>query len=186
MRTLGRILLVALCLSTLSVAATPAIKADELLAHIKFLASDALKGRGGGSPELELAAEYVARQFKAAGLRPGGTSQDWFQPFGLQAGLEVGAGNALVFKTGSRATRLTLGESYYPLAAPVNDTPTQPSTTLDGVPRVFAGYGISAAHLNYDDYAGVDVSGKAVLIFSHEPQENDRSSRLNGNQAIPE
>ena len=51
---------------------------------------------------------------------------------------------------------------------------------LKGVPVVFAGYGISAPEFDYDDYAGLDVAGKAVLIFSHEPQENVRDSRLNG------
>jgi hypothetical protein len=186
MRNAGRILVLSLCLSTLSAAATPAIKPDELLAHIKFLASDDLKGRGDGSPELERAAEYIAGQFKAAGLRPGVMGTQWFQPFELQAGLDVGPGNALVFKSGSRATRLALADAYYPLAAPANDTAGQPSTDLNDVPLVFAGYGLSVPRLNYDDYAGIDVSGKAVLILSHEPQEADRSSRLNGNQAIPE
>ena len=49
-----------------------------------------------------------------------------------------------------------------------------------GVPLVFAGYGIAASNPQYDDYAGIDVRGKAVVIFSHEPQENLRTSRLNG------
>ena len=45
---------------------------------------------------------------------------------------------------------------------------------------MFAGYGISAAALRYDDYADIDASGKAVLIFTHEPQENDPASRFDG------
>src|SRR3954468_23440635 len=111
LRTLGVVAL----LSTLLDGATPQIRPSELLDHIKFLASDDLKGRGDGSPELERAAEYIAQQFKAAGLRPGGTNQDWFQPFELQAGLDVGPQNALAITNGSRTVPLTLGMSYYPL-----------------------------------------------------------------------
>ena len=51
---------------------------------------------------------------------------------------------------------------------------------------MFAGYGISAPSSNYDDYAGLDVKGKAVLIFSHEPQENQSDSRLNGARPLRE
>ena len=54
------------------------------------------------------------------------------------------------------------------------------------MPLVFAGYGLSVPSLGYDDYAGVDVNGKAVLIFSHEPQEHDPNSRLNGTRAVPQ
>ncbi len=181
-----RLAAVALLLSTVAVAATPPIKPEELLAHIKLLAADDMKGRASGGPELERAADYIAAQFKAAGLRPAGTSREWFQPFELQAGLEVGAGNTLTIKGGSRSASLTLGMSYYPLAAPANNSPADASTRLEDVPLVFAGYGITAPGLGYDDYAGIDVSGKAVIIMSHEPQETDRSSRFNGNQAVPE
>jgi hypothetical protein len=167
-------------------AATPPIQPEALLGHIKFLASDDLLGRGNGSAGLERAADYIAAQFKAAGLRPGGPSGDWFQPFELTAGLSVGEGNSLVVRAGAQSVRLSLGESYYPLAAtPADGTPAA-SIDLKGVPLVFAGYGISAPALNYDDYAGLDVAGAAVLIFSHEPQENRRDSRLNGAQPLRE
>ena len=171
-------LLVALALlTTAGSAATPAIPANAVLEHIKFLASDDLKGRGDGSPELERAADYIAQQFKAAGLRPGVNDREWFQPFELVAGLSVGQGNDLVVQArGSRPVHFVLGSSYYPLSATPNDSPSVASTALDDMPLVFAGYGISAPSFNYDDYAGLDVSGKAVLIFSHEPQETRRDS----------
>ncbi len=181
-------LVVALALlTTLGRAATPVIPADVLLEHIKVLSSDEMKGRSNGDPELERAADYIAQEFKAAGLRPGVKERDWFQPFELVAGLSVGAGNALVVQArGSRPVHLVLGTSYYPLSATPNDSPSVPSMALDDMPLVFAGYGIAARALNYDDYAGLDVSGKAVLIFSHEPQETRRDSRLNGSQPIRE
>ena len=173
-------------LATISSAATR-IPANTVLDHIKVLASDEMKGRGDGGPELERAAEYIAQQFKAAGLRPGVKERDWFQSFELVAGLAVGQGNELVFQArGSSPVRLVLGSSYYPISTTPNDSPSVPSTALDDMPVVFAGYGISAPAFNYDDYAGLDVSGKAVLIFSHEPQETRRDSRLNGAQPIRE
>ena len=146
-------------------AATPPIPPQAILEHIKFLASDELQGRGNGTDELERAADYIAAQFKAAGLRPGGQDGGWFQPFGLTAGLNIDEGNSLVIRAGTESVRLTLGESYYPLAAtPISGT-QQPSVDLKGVPVVFAGYGLSAPTAGYDDYAGLDVKGKAVLIL---------------------
>ena len=109
---------------------------------------------------------------------------DWFQPFELDAGLTVGKGNALEIVAGGRAVRLSLGTGYYPLAATPNDDATVPSHDLDALALVFAGYGISAPSSKYDDYAGLDVMDKAVLIFSHEPQEARPDSRLNGAQPV--
>jgi hypothetical protein len=164
---------------------TTAIQPDALLAHIRFLASDEMKGRASGSPELERAADYIADQFKAAGLRPG-INNDWFQRFELIAGLTRGDGNGVIVRSGKQTIELSLGESYFPLAATPTESPTVASADLRSVPLVFAGYGITAPSYQYDDYAGVNVTGKAVLIFSHEPQENQRESRLNGNQPIRE
>lgn len=185
-RFLRPTVLLALLAGTVAAAAPP-IQPEALLGHIKFLASDDLQGRGNGSAGLEQAADYIAAQFKAAGLRPGGRNGDWFQPFELDAGLSVGEGNSLVVRAGgAQSARLSLGESYYPLAASLPDGTSSASVDLEGLPLVFAGYGISAPALNYDDYTGLDVAGKAVLIFSHEPQENLRDSRLNGAQPLRE
>lgn len=182
MRQLLRAVLLLAFVGGAAGAITPPIESERLLGHIKFLAADDLQGRGNGSEGLERAADYIAAQFKGVGLRPGVRNSDWFQPFELTAGLTIGHRNALLVETQARSVRLSLGESYYPLAATPNDAPV----VLDDVPVVFAGYGISAPAVNYDDYAGLDVTGKAVLIFSHEPQENRRDSRLNGAQPLRE
>jgi peptidase M28-like protein/PA domain-containing protein len=163
-------------------AATPPIDPDRILAHIKFLASDDLQGRANGSPGLEKAGDYIAAAFKEAGLRPAGQDGDWFQPFELIAGVTAGDDNALVIRARGQSMRFSLGESYFPIAA----TPAQGITTLKDVPLVFAGYGISAPAFEYDDYEGVDVKGKAVLVFSHEPQERRADSRLNGTRPLRE
>jgi hypothetical protein len=163
-------------------AVTPPIPSDAILEHIKFLASDELRGRGNGAEGLERAADYIAAEFKEAGLQPGGDRSSWFQPFELTIGVTVGNGNALVIRGAKQSVTLSLGASYLPIAA----TPDDDAVDIRGLPVVFAGYGISAPAFKYDDYEGLDVTGKAVLIFSHEPQENRADSRLNGNRPLRE
>jgi hypothetical protein len=158
----------------------PAIQADALLAHVKFLSSDDLEGRGNGTKGLERAGDYIAAQFKSAGLQPGGKDGTWFQPFELVTGLTVGKDNGLTLRGGAESVSFALGQTYFPLSATANESVEAASTEIAHVPVVFAGYGISAPYLNYDDYAGVDVSGKAVVIFTHEPQEHDEKSRFDG------
>jgi hypothetical protein len=167
-------------------AATPEIRPDDVLEHIKYLASDELQGRGNGTEGLERAADYIAQQLRESGLQAGAAGGDWFQRFELQAGLVVGRDNTLEIAAAGRTVRLALGSAYYPLAATPNDDRQRPSLDVADVPLVFAGYGVSAPAFDYDDYAGIDVSGKAVLIFSHEPQENRRESRLNGARPLRE
>ncbi len=142
------LLAVFLLVSTLG-AATPPIDADRLLGHIKFLASDDLRGRAAGSPELERAGDYIARQFTDMGLRPGGDDGTWFQPFQLVAGVTPGAGNSLVIGDASKSVRLTLGSNYYPLSTVPNESPDVPSDREEKLPLVFAGYGLSASAVNY-------------------------------------
>src|SRR5215212_8357146 len=95
-----RFLLAAALTVATTVAAGPSaeIEPDALLKHIKFLAADDMKGRANGSPELERAGEYIAQQFKAAGLQPGGRDGNWFQPFEINAGLIIGHDNGLKFE----------------------------------------------------------------------------------------
>jgi len=175
-----------LALAGVAAAAPADIPPTALLDHIKFLASDELRGRADGSAELERAADYIADRFKAAGLRPGGDKGTWFQPFELVAGLTVGEGNELSIAQGNRTIRFTLGTNYYPLATPAGAPSTAPSVSLESVPLVFAGYGLVVPSIGYDDYRRVDVDGKAVVIFSHEPQERLSGSPMNGARPVME
>jgi hypothetical protein len=179
-----RVILALLFLAASLRAATPPVDADRLLDHIRFLASDDMKGRASGSPELERAADYIAQQFKDIGLAPGGDDGSWFEPFELTAGVNVGNGNSLVISDRARSVRLTLGSTYYPLSTVPNESTAVPSEKEEKLPVVFAGYGLAAPEQRYDDYDGVDISGKAVLIFTHEPQENNPTSPLNGNRPM--
>jgi len=174
------VLSIGLCLA---IAAAPPAEPGAVLAHVKFLSSDEMKGRASGSPELERAADYVAGQFEKAGLQPGWNGT-WSQPFELVAGLTVGE-NTFRLQGAGADVSLTLAD-YYPLGTAPNDDPNTPSVRLDRVPVVFAGYGLTAPSASYDDYAKIDVRDKAVLIFSHEPQEANRSSPLNGTRPMRE
>jgi hypothetical protein len=149
------------------------------LDHIKYLASDDLEGRGDGAPGLEKAADYIATNFRTGGLEPSGDNGTFFQSFELVAGLSIQPGNLVTFSTSRRATSLQIGRDYELLSTSSDPRSESP------LPIVFAGYGISATALGYDDYAGVDAAGKAVLVFTHEPQENDPKSRFDGQTNTP-
>jgi peptidase M28-like protein/PDZ domain-containing protein len=149
------------------------------LEHIKYLASDDLEGRGDGMPGLEKAADYIGKSFSASGLEPAGDNGTFFQKFELVAGLAVQPGNAVTLTTPRRSVSLQIGRDYDLLSTSSDQSPASP------LPVVFAGYGITATPLGYDDYADIDAGGKAVLIFTHEPQENDPKSRFDGQTNTP-
>lgn len=160
-------------LLTLAVAGRAAeFSPDAYLQHVKYLASDELKGRGTGEKGLEKAADYIAKQFKAAGLKPAG-GNGYFQWFDVTVRAEMGSGNKLSYKLDSKTESLKRGEDFLPF--------NFSSTAKAGdCPVVFVGYGITAKEYNYDDYAGVDVKDKCVLMLRYEPQEFDDKSVFSG------
>ncbi len=137
----------------------------------QFLSSDELEGRGLGSPGIGRAAEFVRDEFRAAGLDLSLGEKEGFQVFPFAATSKLGAENRLEL-VAAESTLLVLGKDYTPLAL-------SGSGEVD-LPLVFVGYGISAADLKYDDYAGVDVQGKAVIVLRHEPQQANPHSQFNG------
>jgi hypothetical protein len=175
-----RLILVFLLGAALGADGPPVIKPGALLAHVKFLSADELEGRGNGTKGLDRAASYIAEQFEAAGLRPGGAGGSWFQPFELVTGLTVGRTNALTIAAQGKTTTFALGETYFPLSTSELSASSASPLAVRSAALVFAGYGIAAPSLKYDDYAGLDVTGRAVLVFTHEPQENDEGSRFDG------
>jgi hypothetical protein len=145
------------------------------LEHVKFLASDDLEGRGNGSRGLESAAEYIATRFREAGLEPIGDAGTYFQRFEMTTGLSVEPGNSVTLHSGRTEVSFDVGRDYE-----IVSTSGVQVSSEETFPVVFAGYGISAPALHYDDYSSIDASGKAVLIFTHEPQENDARSVFEG------
>jgi hypothetical protein len=150
---------------------TNALSVPHYFKHVYYLASDALKGRGNGTPELQTASEYIANQFRVLGLKPAGDNDTYFQDFQITTGTEYGRGNELELIE-ANDEKLRIDEDYEPLSFSMKGK-------AEG-PVVFAGYGITAPALHWDDYAGLDVTGKIVLVFRHEPQELDPNSRFDG------
>ena len=155
----------------LAIAATPAVDPTLYLDDVKFLASPELRGRATGSPELEKAAAFLAAKYREFGLKPA-TGSSYYQDFPVTLSGKLGPNNSFVFHLGAEHGSLRLGEDY---------TPVQFSSSARAdVAVVFAGYGITAPEYHYDDYAGIDVKGKLVLILRHEPQEADEHSVFAG------
>ncbi|MGE0460376.1 MAG: M20/M25/M40 family metallo-hydrolase [Vicinamibacterales bacterium] len=158
--------------------------ASTYLSHVRYLSSDQFNGRGNGTPDLERAADYIAAQFRAAGLAGGAGPESFDQAFDTEVQIEPPSTAALLLDAGGTTHTFGLGVDYYPLST-LDRLPGAPPPTFDDVPLVFAGYGISAPGLGYDDYAGIDVRGAAVLVLTHEPQENDERSIFDGRNLTP-
>ena len=168
--------LIAFSLGGVSTGADPRrVDPKAYIEHVKFLASDNLEGRGNGSPGLETAADYIAARFRDAGLEPAGDNGTFFQRFEMTTGLSVEPGNVFTLQAGRSSIPFDIGRDYE-----IVSTSRDQSSQGDTLPLVFAGYGISAPGQRYDDYAGIDATDKAVLIFTHEPQENDARSAFEG------
>jgi len=149
--------------------ALEAIRASDIRQHINFLASDSLKGRNTPSPELDRAAEYIAAEFKRYGLKP--VNGSYFNPFNVSQ-VQLGKENALIVTTTGREVAYIIKSDFMPF-----DMTASKDATAS---LVFAGYGITAPEYGYDDYAGLDVKGKIVLVMRHEPGERDPASPFNG------
>jgi len=158
-------------LAAIALAAPPLIESQNYLADVSYLASPALKGRYTGSPELETAAAYITNQFKAFGLKPA-DGKNYEQPFTVTINAHLGTDNHLRVDDGGKKSELVSGRDYVPFSF------SSSGKLSAGV--VFAGYGITANDLHYDDYAGLDVKDKIVMILRDEPQEFDEKSVFDG------
>ncbi|MBX3733662.1 MAG: M20/M25/M40 family metallo-hydrolase [Verrucomicrobiae bacterium] len=132
-------------------------------AHIEFLAHDLLEGRGTGTPGHEIAARYVAAQFAQWGLRPAGDSNTWFQTVPLMESRVVPDSATFELRVGDTVEALTIQLDYLP--SPRFDA-TESRVTA---PLVFAGFGVRAPELQYDDFAGLDLRGAIAVILAKAP-----------------
>ena len=146
----------------------------ELRHDLTYVASDKLAGRLSLQPGDDLAIQWIAEQFAKAGLKPVVRGADgkpgWLQSFEL-----------VEYRPDRAATEVTLMRGGKPIvyrAPAANGAFKHPVDVT--APVVFAGFGITAPELGYDDYKGLDAKGKIVLVFDHEPQEDDSSSIFNG------
>jgi Peptidase family M28/PDZ domain/PA domain len=157
--------------SWLAFSVTATIDPKLYLDEVKYLASPELKGRATGSPELEKAAAFIAGKLRSFGIKPA-DGKHYYQPFEFTTAARPGKHNRLRFTEGGHTTRLKLHKDFLPLHF-------SPSARVAGS-VVFVGYGITAPELHYDDYAGVDVKGKLVLVLRHEPKGSREQGEFGG------
>jgi Zn-dependent M28 family amino/carboxypeptidase len=143
------------------------IDAHRIAEHVRFLANDLLEGRGTGTRGGDIAANYIASQFALYGLKPAGDNGSYLQKVefvgvktlpGTSASLQPAQGTSLDLK---------LAEDY------VAGNQTQTDSVDIDAPIVFVGYGIEAPEYNWNDFKGVDVRGKVVLVIVNEPPSKD-------------
>ncbi|OGX85680.1 peptidase M28 [Hymenobacter glacialis] len=145
------------------VAALAQVQPTAIKAHIAYLADDKLQGRQAGTPGYQMAVDYVTKQLKNLGVQPAGDAGTYLQKVRLRkAFLQPGATFAITGAQG--AMPLTAGQDYV-----VYPGPELPATSVQNAPLAFAGFGISAPELGYDDYAGLDVKGKVVVVVRGAP-----------------
>src|ERR1043166_3945210 len=174
-RHLPRLLLLLLSACAAESAAAPGIdriQAAALQADLHFLAADGMRGRLVGTPEDALAAEYIKSRFERLRLSPVSPDGSFFQPFDLMT-FSRGAENRMaIHETGGEPRPLAHDRDFFPLNFSA-------SAGARGA-MVYAGFGIAAPKLSYDDYQGQDLHGKIVLVLEHEPGERDPGSRFDG------
>lgn len=158
-KTLAAALLIS-ALAAASGAAQERTRAAALRAHTGFLASDLLEGRDTGTRGFDLAAAYVEAQLLAAGLQPAG-AEGWRQLLTIRRRTLESAQVRYIAPRGERV--LTNGED---VAVDASPNATEESLDLE---MVFVGWGIDAPALGLDDYAGLDVRGKAVVLLEGAP-----------------
>jgi hypothetical protein len=129
--------------------------------YVEALANDQMRGRDTGSPEHLKAAQYIAEHFQKAGLTAAGT-QGFLQPVKFTAWKIVETECSIELIRGGKAERLALGEEAYITRG------AEPAEFVEA-PLVFAGYGLTVPEMNYDDFAGLDVRGKIIVMMGGGP-----------------
>jgi Zn-dependent M28 family amino/carboxypeptidase len=145
----------------------PQIDAEKIRAHVKFLSSDLLEGRGMAQRGGDLAAEYIATQFALEGLKPAGDHGTFFQEVPMVAIATLPATSfSLAPATGDPLPLKNLDDF-------VTHNETQTDIADIDAAIVFVGYGITAPEYKWDDYKGADLKGKVALLFVNEPTSDD-------------
>lgn len=146
---------------------------ERLKKDIEFLASDDCEGRGVTTKGINKAADYIMESFKKSGLKPAVVNPGYFQPFTMNGSAKLDSPNTLVLKGPlGQLIEFDLGKTFQPMGLTA-------SGKVSG-PIVFAGYGITAKDDNYDDFAGLDVTNKIVLLIRRSPRYDSPTVAFGG------
>jgi Zn-dependent M28 family amino/carboxypeptidase len=143
------------------------IDARRIAEHVRFLSNDLLEGRAPGTRGGDIAANYIAAQFALYGLKPAGDNGTFLQKVDFVGSKTLPSSSASLQPAHGEAMKLKLTEDY------VAGNQTQTDSVDIDAPIVFVGYGIEAPEYKWDDFKGVDVKGKVVLVIVNEPPSKD-------------
>ncbi len=148
-------------------AALETIDPEHIRWHVRYLSHDLLEGRGTGQRGGDIAAEYMATQFAEYGLKPAGENGSYFQKVPLVGITTLTETQFTLLPKQGGAMHLKPLDEYV-----ASDQTQQPQSEVDAE-IVYVGYGIEAPEYNWDDYKGVDVRGKVLLMLVNEPPSDD-------------
>src|SRR6201997_4117103 len=163
-RLLERVLLLLVAFAILAAPAPTRVSTADpqrYLDDVKTLTTPAMEGRGAGTKGLTRAAHLIANRFKSLGLQPAGTNS-YFQPFTVTTGARLKSNNHFTVQVAKAKTALKINQDFVPFSFSASGSAN--------APMVFAGYGVSADEFKYDDYAGLDVKDKIVVVLRYEPK----------------
>jgi TonB family protein len=143
------------------------IDPEKIRAHVKYLASDALEGRGTGQKGGDMAAEYIAAQFKSYGLEPASDADTYLQSVSMVSMRTLPDTTFTLIPTNGQQLSLRNLDDF------VTSNESQTESADINAPIVFVGYGITAPEYKWDDYKGYDLKRKVALLFVNEPVSED-------------
>jgi Zn-dependent M28 family amino/carboxypeptidase len=147
--------------------------ATRMKKDLTYIASDECEGRGVTTKGINLAADYIAGQFKQIGLAPGGVEGTYFQPFTMHGAAKLGTPNVVSFR-GQLGQEIDLTQDKQFRVLGLSGSGTASGDV------VFAGFGITGTKINYDDYQGIDVPGKIVMILRKTPRAGNTTDPFDG------
>ena len=147
----------------------PSIDAAAVLRHTTVLSSTEFEGRAPGTAGEEKTVAYLAAQFRQFGLQPGGADGSYFQPVPL-VGITAEPGASLVFRKGAATQTLAYKDDFVAWTKRMVDT-----VSLERSEMVFVGYGVQAPEFDWDDYKGIDLRGKTIVVLIGDPPIADAS-----------
>jgi Zn-dependent M28 family amino/carboxypeptidase len=155
-------------------AAAPALSADRILEDVRVLSSDAYQGRGPAQAGERPTLEYLVNALSAAGLQPGGANGSWYQDVALLQYSRTGPVQ-IAYRIGGETVPLAVGRDVTAASRIVG------RTRVENAPLVFAGYGVNAPALGWNDYEGVDLRGKVAVVLANDPDfEAEAPGRFGG------
>ena len=152
---------------TVPLSALPQIEPHRILDHIKILGSDKFQGRAPGTQGEDLTVSYLASQFKNLGLKPGNPDGTYIQKVPL-VGITGSESTPLVFSKGGTTLQLKWKDDVVAWSKHV-----APAASIANSDVVFVGYGVTAPEYHWDDFKGIDVKGKTVVVLVNDPPVPD-------------